>query len=158
MNRFLFLIIAAILFVCCDGNRLFEDHKDFPNRLWAATDTARFSFRITDTGRPYNLYYTVRNSIDYPYSRLFVNYVLKDSTGTTLAENLTTSYLFDAKTGEPFGRSGLGDVYDHREALLTNHEFVQPGTYTLDLIQYMRLDTLPGVLAIGARVEVSENK
>ncbi len=158
MNRFLFLIVAIVLFVGCDGSRLFEDHKDFKNRVWAATDTAHFSFRIADTGQPYNLYYTVRNSIDYPYSRLFVNYVLKDSTGNVLAEKLSTRYLFDAKTGKPFGRSGLGDVYDHREPLLTNHEFEQAGTYSLDLIQFMRLDTLPGILSIGARVEVSQNK
>jgi gliding motility-associated lipoprotein GldH len=151
--------IALSIFVFgCDSDRLYEDQKDFNHRIWAATDTAKFEFQILDTGSPYHVYLTVRNSIDYPYSRLFVNYALRDSVGNVLQEKLMTSYLFDMKTGEPNGSSGLGDLYDHKELLLENFSFAQPGKYHLQLLQYMRQDSLPGIVAVGARVETAGNK
>jgi gliding motility-associated lipoprotein GldH len=144
--------------IACDSDRLAEDQVDFATRNWAAQETPQFPFRIHDAGLRYNLYYTVRNTIDYPFARLFVNYQLTDSAGQVLAEKLVTSYLFDVKTGKPNGRSGLGDVYDHREPLLQNFEFRQPGLYYLRLQQFMRTDSLAGVLAVGMRVETAENK
>ena len=62
-------------------------------------------------------------------------------------------YLFDAKTGKPSGKSGIGDLYDHRFLLLQNYQFPKPGKYKIVLEQFMRMDTLPGIVAIGIRVE-----
>lgn len=150
------LAAGAILLSSCDSNRVFEDHKDFEKRVWAERDSAVFNFRIEATDAPYNLFYTVRNSVDYPYARLFVDYTLRDSAGHLLGRALSTAHLFDLKTGEPFGRSGLGDLYDHREPILENYEFTQPGRYSVTLRQYMRQDSLPGVLAVGVRVETAK--
>ena len=156
--RYAFIFLLAIAAFACDSNRLAEDQVDFASRTWAAQHSPEFQFRIQDAGMRYNLYYTVRNTIDYPFARLFVNYQLTDSAGQVLSEKLITSYLFDVKTGKPNGRSGLGDVYDHRELILENFEFRQPGLYKLRLQQFMRTDSLAGVLAVGMRVETAENK
>jgi len=67
-------------------------------------------------------------------------------------KKLISEYLFDLKTGQPFGASGLGDVYDHRFPFLENYE-LKPGLYNLKLQQFMREDTLHGILAAGIRVE-----
>lgn len=150
------MAVGAILLFACDSNRVFEDHNDFDSRIWAERDSVVFNFRIENTDVPYNLYYTVRNSVDYPYARLFVNYTLRDSAGHSLAESLSTSHLFNMKTGEPLGRSGLGDLYDHREVMLENYQFRQPGLYSVTLQQYMRLDSLEGLLAVGVRVETAK--
>lgn len=151
--RSFFVVIVLLLLVSCDTSRVFEDQRDFKDRVWAARDTTEFDFGIQDTGLPYHVYLTVRNSVDYPYSRLFVRYNLRDSIGNLIRSDLATSYLFDLKTGEPHGRSGLGDLYDHRLMLLENFQFEQPGKYRLQLVQYMRMDSLPGIVAVGARVE-----
>jgi gliding motility-associated lipoprotein GldH len=145
------LIVIAALLSGCDTSRVFEDNKDFNKRAWSVSDTVIFEFSITDPV-PYNLLCNVRNSLDYPYSRIFVNYILEDSTHNVLATKLVTNYLFDVKTGEPKGNSGLGDIYDHRFSLLENKE-LSPGKYFVRLQQYMRTDTLHGVLAAGVRVE-----
>jgi gliding motility-associated lipoprotein GldH len=68
---------------------------------------------------------------------------------------LMTEYLFDAKTGKPFGKSGIGDLYDHRFLLLKNYQFKSKGKYRMKFEQFMRTDTLPGILAVGLRVERS---
>jgi gliding motility-associated lipoprotein GldH len=65
--------------------------------------------------------------------------------------------LFHEKTGEPFGSSGLGYVFEHQFPLLENYTFKNPGKYTMRFEQFMRTDTLKGVLSVGIRVEKSQN-
>lgn len=153
------LVVALLLtlgLASCDKSRVYEVNHDFNDRAWKINETPEFEFTIKDLGKRYNLYYNVRNSLDYPYARLFVNYSLRDSTGNVLSKKMVSGFLFDQKTGQPLGSSGLGDVYDHRFPLLKEFEFKQQGKYKLTLEQFMRADTLAGVLAVGARVEVSE--
>ena len=114
-----------------------------------------FSFDIEDTERRYNLLGTFRNASSYPFYNLYFQYTLQDSTGNVLRQELKQVDLFDPKTGEPHG-SGLGDLFDHSFVLEENYEFQNPGTYSLSFEQYMRRDTLPFILSVGARVEFSE--
>jgi gliding motility-associated lipoprotein GldH len=146
------LIVVAVAIMGCDSNRIFEDNVDFPKRTWSLGDTVAFEFSITDPNVSYNVQCDIRNSLDYPFSRIFVNYVLEDSTHKVVSTKLVQYYLFDAKTGAPTGNSGVGDIYDHRFPLLENQKFA-PGKYFVKLQQYMRSDTLAGVLAAGVRVE-----
>jgi gliding motility-associated lipoprotein GldH len=63
------------------------------------------------------------------------------------------AFLFDQHTGKPQGSSGLGDIYDQRFPVISNYKFPSPGKYKVSFEQFMRKDTLEGVLAIGLRVE-----
>ncbi|MBX2915087.1 MAG: gliding motility lipoprotein GldH [Cyclobacteriaceae bacterium] len=153
--RFVILFVAVGMLVSgCDSKRVFENYVEFQDRSWKIQQPVHFEFDIKDTQLKYNLYYEVRNSLDYPWQRIFVNYQLADSAGTTLSSKLISNYLFQ-KDGQPLGRSGLGDVYDHRFLIFKNHSFVQPGKYKFTLQQENRQDTLAGILAIGLRIEVA---
>jgi gliding motility-associated lipoprotein GldH len=153
MRYFFLIAVLGLLIVACDSNRVYEVNKDFTDRTWKTSDTTVFDFRINNIGDKYNLYYNVRNTIDYPNARLFVNYVLADSIGNILSKKMVAQNLFDLKTGKPNGTSGLGDIYDHQFLLLENYEFTRQGKYILKLEQFMRQDTLHGILAVGVRVE-----
>lgn len=155
--RFLLFCLATVLLTACDSSRVFENYVEFKERAWSVQEPVSFEFEITDTQQPYNLYYEVRNSLDYPWQRIFVQYQLADSTGAVLAHKLVSNYLFE-KDGEPLGRSGLGDVYDHRFVVLPEYTFAQRGKYKFTLQQENRQDTVAGVLAIGLRVEISSKK
>ncbi len=157
MRLLFFLAIVSWFLISCDSNRIYEYNRDFKDRTWKTSDTTVFDFYIRDTGKRYNLYYNVRNSIDYPYARLFVNYALTDSLSNPIDKKLVSQDLFDQKTGRPNGDSGLGDIYDHQFLLLKNFEFKYYGKYLVNLQQYMRQDTLPGILAVGIRVEEAES-
>jgi len=157
MRLFVVFMIIAVALGSCDTNRVFEENKDFEKRAWTVGDSVHFEFQISDAEAAYNLSCNIRNTMDYPYSRIFVNYTLEDSTHRVLATKLVSTYLFDGKTGEPKGNSGLGDIYDHRFVLLENRKFAA-GKYFVSLQQYMRTDTLDGVLAAGVRVEKVEMK
>lgn len=147
------LAIITILFSSCDGQRIFEKNTDFHSRFWNVSEQPEFTFAVTDSIASYNLYCNVRNSLDYPYARIFINWTLSDSTGAVLEKDLAQYMLFDEKTGEPFGESGLGDIYDHRILLISNYQFPATGQFKVSLEQYMRTDTLAGILAVGARLE-----
>lgn len=154
MKYFLLLLIICV-FASCDSERVFEQNTEFKGRTWKVSEPVVFDFVIEDPAQKYNLYYNVRNSLDYPYARIFVEYQLNDSTGVELSKKLVSAYLFDQKTGKPLGNSGLGDVFDHRFLLLEKQEFKSAGKYRLRLEQFNRQDTLKGVLAVGVRVETA---
>src|SRR5690349_13214195 len=100
----------TLLMSGCDSNRVYEKNIEYKDRTWKIAAPATFDFQIKDASKKYNLLMDVRNSIEYPYARLFVNYDLK-SDSSSLAKELISVYLFDQKTGKPFGNSGIGDIY-----------------------------------------------
>lgn len=150
--RFLAVLCLSNLLVSCDTNRVYEDYVEFPQRMWVVREEPVFAFVIADSTQTYNLYYNVRNSIQYDWDRIFVSYSLLDSAGGELSRKLVYNNLFDP-TGRPLGESGLGDLYDHQFPLLQAYRFPKAGTYRVRLTQFSRQDSLRGVLAVGIRVE-----
>jgi len=148
------LVLVTMVAISCDSNRVYETNVDFKDRAWKIAEPAKFEFQITDTLQKYNLLMDVRNSIDYPFARLFVNYDLKKDS-VSLSKELVSVYLFDQKTGKPFGTSGIGDIYDNQFLLMKNYSFKKTGKYNMSLQQFMRQDTIKGILAVGLRVEVA---
>jgi len=157
MRAFLALFIAGTLLSACEDNRVYEQISDFDSRQWISSEKPQFEFFIDDINQRYNLYSDLRNSVSYPYSRFFFTYYLQDSTGSDLQKKLVTEFLFDAKTGKPYGKSGIGDLYDHRFLLVENYQFQSKGKYRVVFEQFMRMDTIPGILSVGLRVERAEN-
>ena len=149
------IALLGILICSCDPSRVYEDYNDLEEAFWHMDSVQRFTFQIEDSTRRYNLLATLRNASNYPYYNIYFQYTLKDSADRVLMEELKEYNFFDSKTGEPLG-SGLGDLFDHSIPLEESYEFDHTGDYTLELRQYMRLDTLPFVLSVGARVEQSE--
>jgi gliding motility-associated lipoprotein GldH len=156
--RWIGIVAALVLLGACDQTRVFEKYQDFENGQWLASEKPEFEFIIKDTRVRYNLYGNVRNAVSYPWSRFFMNYSLQDSSGHEIQKSLASDFLFDAKSGEPLGDSGLGDIYDHRLLLLKDYQFQKTGTYKVKFEQFMRTDTLAGILAVGLRVELANGK
>jgi gliding motility-associated lipoprotein GldH len=157
MRIILFFLLITLIW-SCDSDRLYEKNHDFENRAWLSNDNPVFTFEVSDTIKTYNLYCNIRNSVEYPYSRIFINYSLQDSSGASVSKNMISAFLFEEKTGKPIGRSGLGDMYDQQVPILKNYQFKTPGTYSLKFEQFMRTDTLSGVLAVGFRLEATANQ
>jgi gliding motility-associated lipoprotein GldH len=153
MRLFYMLLFSAVVMTSCDDERVYEKNEDFHDRFWKQSDKPEFEFEVGDVNAAYNVYLNIRNSVDYPYSRIFINYSLQDSTGKALDKQLLNAMLFDPKTGSPEGTSGLGDIYDHQIPVKKNHRFGYRGKYKISFEQFMRMDTLEGVLAIGVRIE-----
>jgi gliding motility-associated lipoprotein GldH len=156
MFRFLVVLGFALALVSCDSKRVYETNKDFTDGLWPMRDTARFVFTIEDTTQTYNVLVNVRNTIDYETARLFMNYSLRDSSGKVMHKQMLEFFLFDRKTGEPFGESGLGDVYQNAFTVEPSIKFPYRGNYEAHLTHMMRVDSLQEVLSVGVRVEKTQ--
>lgn len=150
------VLLVTVLLTSCDNARVYEENREFTDRSWKVTEEPRFEFSIADTSASYQLHCDVRNSLEYPYARIFVMAHLYDSAQKEIGSKLLNYDLFDQKTGRPLGTSGLGDLYDHRFPMWSNHKFARSGRYSVKLDQFMRTDTLQGLVAIGLRVEKSE--
>lgn len=152
MNRFLFVTICCLLMTACDPARVYETSYDFPERYWLKDVQPAFQFEIPRSGK-YNLYMTIRNESSFENANLYFTYYLSDSTGEVLASMLKSEFLFDGKTGKPFGSTVLGDIYDHELPMLNAFAFSHAGSYTLKYEQFTRQDSLQGVMSVGLRVE-----
>ncbi len=153
--RHLLVFAIVLLLSACDSNRVYEDFNDMEEAFWHLDSIQTFSFEIEDTARTYNILGTFRNASSYPFYNLYFQYAISDSSGNVLNEQLKEVDFFDPKTGEPYG-SGLGDLFDHSFLLEEKYQFPYSGKYTISFEQYMRRDTLPFILSVGARVEFSK--
>jgi gliding motility-associated lipoprotein GldH len=149
-------LIALLVTACIDESRLYEKNIDLNDQQWLVNDKPVFEFVIPDTSIRYNLYCNIRNEVSYPKANLYFTYHITDSTGKDLRKGLASHFLFDKKTGEPFGSSGLGDIYDHQIPIAHNYTFNYAGKHTVMFEQFMRMDTLQGILAVGLRIEKIE--
>ncbi|MDH5475349.1 MAG: gliding motility lipoprotein GldH [Cyclobacteriaceae bacterium] len=148
-----FIIILFFGINSCDDTRIYEQNSSFDNQFWMADSSKVFEIDIVDESLAYNVYLNMRNSSTYPYYNIYVNYSLYDSLGSVIVKKLENNHLFEPKSGRSLGQSGIGDVFDHQFLILKNHEFNHSGKFTFELQQYMRTDTLKGVLSVGIRVE-----
>jgi gliding motility-associated lipoprotein GldH len=153
MRLYAMLAVFVVVLSSCNDGKVYQEYVDFEKRYWLVNDTVRFSFAISDTTTRYNVYCNLRNTTQYPYSRFFVNVAMSDTVGTPIHSALLNDFLFDPKTGEPLGNSGLGDLYDHQMPLLKNYRFARPGEFRVDLLQMNRVDTLDGIISVGLAIE-----
>jgi len=152
-----FLLVIILLFFGCDANRIMDENIDLDQGVWVIDQKPNFVFEVTDTNERYNVYFNLRNAIDYKYHNLYFSYYLFSEDGKEIASDLKEVFLFHPQTGKPLG-SGLGDIFEHRVSLLESLQFDKPGHYKLIVEQYMRTDSLYGVFSIGARVEKEADK
>ncbi len=156
--KFRLLVISLLVAVAgCDTSSVYHEYVDLDDRIWLSSQAPAFTFAINDTTQSYHVYCDIRNSTRYPWSRIFVNFSLTDTLGNAVESKLVSAYLFEPKTGKPNGKSGLGDLFDHRIGVLSGYRFPRAGVYRASLEQYMRTDSLPGILSVGVAIEKAGN-
>ncbi len=148
-------LLILLFFTGCNSKLVYEGKKDFTNRYWVFNDPATFNFQIDDPSQKYNLSVNVRNTAEYKYQNIYLQYYLEDSTGRLISKDLKNVQLFNAKTGIPVGQ-GLGDLYDVERVFLEDFQFENKGAYVFRIDQFMRQDSLSEIMAVGLKVERAE--
>jgi gliding motility-associated lipoprotein GldH len=156
IKHLLSILAIAVLIQACDRQRVFEDFTDLEQGFWHQDSVLHFRFSITDVDQTYRLMTLFRNKQAYPYHNMYYRYTLRDAKDSILQQELKQIFLFDPKTGKPNG-GGIGSTFDHSQVVSEKFTFPTIGDYSVDIQQYMRLDTLPHIRSVGWRVErVSE--
>jgi len=146
------LLFFLLVVICaCSGTNEYEEFKTFKNQNWPLDSLAVFDFAVENINDSYRIDGYIRNTLDYPYYNIYMQYELLDEEGLILRSSLKESDLMDAKTGKPLG-SGSGSVFDVTFPLIESYKFDKEGNYQLKLRQYMRLDTLFGIQAVGFKL------
>lgn len=152
MKKYSFLIICIYFLIGCDSKRIYETNITFENKKWFEENICTYTFKIVDKSIKYNILYSVRNTLDYPFCNLFITYYLFDESGKQISTDLHEMQLMDAKTGEPYGK-GFGDIFDNTLFAMKDFSFSKTGTYTIKIKQYMRKNPINEIIAFGLRVE-----
>jgi gliding motility-associated lipoprotein GldH len=149
MNK---VLVALALFgglgflSACNPDRVFEYFQGLQPLRWGIADTVGFETEIDPQG--HTISFAVRYNEDYEYHNLYVKYLVTDSVTANTEEKLVNLQLFDPKTGKPLGR-GFGNTFTLYEPLPVE----QPGQ-RIQFIQYMRQKELPGIEAVGFKIEM----
>lgn len=156
------IVVLSFLSACTDELRHYEKDIDIKSASWSRLDTLEYTFTVVDTTQLYDLQCNIRNTADYAYYNLYLNYSLQDSLGKELFSNLQELYLFDPQTGKSSGQGTyligktLDDLYDHRFPLVRGCRFSKPGEYSLRFTHQMRdMEELTEIVAVGLRVQKS---
>jgi gliding motility-associated lipoprotein GldH len=149
------LLCFGALLTGCDKSVVYTAYEDIDDGQWFIKNTPSFKVEIKDSTQRYNLFYLVRNTLQYPYYNLYLTRKITGPDGSLISTNLEEVFLSNELTGKPFGK-GLGDLFDHKIPFLKNHKFPRSGTYTFTLSQSMRQNPLPFVMGVGIRVEKVE--
>jgi len=151
---FFCLLLCVLTSVGCSTDAVYEHHTEISNRLWNSDSTLVFNCRVPDSDRPYDIQYVIRHTNKYPFYNLYVQTSIIDSLGNQLDQQLHNLMLFDAKTGEPKGK-GLGDLYETTVNALPAYNFPFSGKFNIAIKQYMRPDSLPGIISYGIKLRES---
>lgn len=150
-NSIVYLILIAWL-TSCGVSTEFESVSDVEGNIWLADSSMSFDFNIKKDGN-YDVYYIVKNKTTYPYYNLYFKVDFRDQ-NSLLSDKLQEVILFDKKTGKPYGK-GLGGVMEH-EFLAFKKQPLKKGQHTLNIKQYMRVNQLRDIMAIGVKVAKAE--
>ncbi|MFC0261836.1 gliding motility lipoprotein GldH [Fontibacter flavus] len=144
LSTFLFVIILLSVF-SCDGQRTFEKYEGFETQSWQIQDTVSFTMDIPVPTGPSIL--AVKYNEEYEFRNLYLRYLTLDSLGNVIESQLVNIPLFENTSGKPLGK-GFGSTFTRYDTLpLTSHK----AYHRIQFLQYMRVEDLKGVEAIGLK-------
>ena len=157
MPRILLIAIALLLGLSCTEQLAYFEYQPTDNGKWGKDQPMEFQFSDLDSTQTYNMYITLRNDEDYPYSNLFLIAEMTRPDGAS--ERDTLEYEMADAQGKWLG-TGYGSVKENKLWYKENIVFPVTGVYTVTVSHAMRrngsvegIEMLPGVLDVGLQIE-----
>lgn len=150
LRGFIIAALVMLLVTACNPDLVYEQNRRIPGDRWSRYHIPEFEFEITDTISPHDLMINLRNTGEYPRSNLFL-FISARSPGGAYTRD-TLEFVLAEPSGKWKGR-GFGSVWQNRFYYRQNIRFPEPGKYTVEIEQAMRIEELPGILDVGLRVE-----
>ncbi len=150
--NFTFYLFALItLFSSCEEEFIINETYSFSSNGWPMTQKVIFPFEIKDASKAFDLSISIRQSNDYPFHNFYFLTKIMDSKGQIIKQGLAEAFFYDPKTGKSIGKSA-GSIIGHKYVILKNITFPKNEKYIVQLEQYMRKDTIAGIVSIGASI------
>jgi gliding motility-associated lipoprotein GldH len=147
---FLFLLFTILTLASCDKNGVFVSYSPIRHDKWHKDSIFTYTVPITEPSRTYDMYINLRNSVDYPYSNIWLFLSIKSPKGEVVGD--TVEFTLADQAGKWFG-DGYGKLRDNQLLYKRNIYLQFPGNYIFTVQQGMRTETLEGISDIGIRIE-----
>jgi gliding motility-associated lipoprotein GldH len=147
---FIGLVIAfAGLTTSCDQDVAYAESKSVDKSGWLAGDTLTLSPSIIDADANYDVYLWVRHSKEYDYRNIWLKVISEP-----MLTNDST-FMLDIPVADKTGR-WLGHCSQSlctvRVLLQKNYRFQEASAFRVDVLQYMREETLQDVRDVGIEI------
>lgn len=150
------MLLLSAGFASCDSNRVYEENFSVGDgHIWNSEDVKVFSFDISDTLSPLDLFVNIRTTTDYPYSNLFVFLYSEYPNGYT--DKDTLEFILAETNGKWLGENS-GTVVENQILISRGGRFPYAGKYTFKIQHAMREPDLSEIIDIGFRVALMDAK
>jgi gliding motility-associated lipoprotein GldH len=144
-SYFTFGILSVLFLISCSNDRVFEAYQGMNNLTWRLQDTVSFEMSSPLPNGPSVL--AIKYNDDFPYRNLYLRFITLDSLGNELEADLINISLFESTTGNPLGK-GYGSSFTKYDTLAISSEIPYRDIH---FVQYMRLEDLKGIEALGLK-------
>ena len=148
VNKFWLFSVLLFLTSCFNSEEVFMKSVD---NQWKKNEEKKIEFEVKDAQNPKNIIFVVSNNNDYPYQNLFLITTLKGTQNEVLRKD-TANYILAKPNGEWIGE-GFGDTKEILFQYQLGYQFPKNGRYSVEIVQGMRKDILPGIEDIGIKLE-----
>lgn len=146
-----YLLATITLLNSCDDSFVMNENHSFATIGWPMKQKVIFPFEIKDFTKDYELNVSIRQSNEYPFHNFYFLTSIINSKGETIKHGLAEAYFYNPKSGKSVGKSS-GSIIGHTYVILKNIKFPKNEKYIVQLEQYMRKDTITGIVSIGASI------
>lgn len=140
------LTVISTAFYSCNPNTVFNQNVILPADGWYKNNVVAFNVNINDTLDTYEFGLSIRNSINYRYSNLYIFLITEFPNGNISRDTIELNLANNE--GKWLGK-GWGDIKESNIVLKTCLAFPLSGNYRFLVQQAMRVDTLTGIKNIG---------
>ena len=148
-TQFALVLLLGFALLGCRGNELVNETQSMGEIGWIQKNKFEIPFEIKDTSQTYAMLVAIRQTNTYSFYNFYFIAEILNGDGTRVKKAEAEAIFYDAKSGKPKG-SGLGDMYSHSYPIFKNIKFPTSGSYRMRLQQNMRIDTLEGIVSVGA--------
>lgn len=161
-NRiYTFFFILLFIVSCNNDDIIFTKYNTLEDAAWKSNEKISFSFTVSDTILPKNLFLNIRNNNDYSYSNLHVITSLNFPDGTKIIDTL--EYQMANEFGEFLGY-GVSNIKENKLFYKESKVFPKKGNYEFTVYHAMRkqgeikpIPSLRGIQDIGFSIEKQKN-
>ncbi|MDR2980548.1 MAG: gliding motility lipoprotein GldH [Bacteroidales bacterium] len=140
------ITIFILIFNACGGKVFYEKVDAILNETWNIDSVLHYEFEITDSMCFYNIYFNIRNSVDFETQNFYVFLISEFPNGTTGQDTL--GFKMCDQYGKWTGK-GAGRIKDNQFLYKAKVRFPRTGVYKFSAVQGMREDNVCGITDFG---------
>lgn len=148
--KLLFSVMLLVALIGCNQDIFYKETQTIEDGIWRYEDPKIFTFTAEDTLTTYDLLIEVKNDSRFPYQNLYLD-LSTELPGKKKVEDILSIDLAD-RSGNKYGVC-RGKQCTFRVPVQQSFRFEESGPYTINIAQHSRMDSLPGVHAIGLTIK-----